>query len=106
MIKTAQPLANGPFHGFFHEGATLYRLDPPCVAGGPTKRGVKTREVKHIIISALPEDEVGNGPETAVFACNEAGVVDTDFYLAHGCIVELSGVNDAGAALARLGYDA
>lgn len=105
MSKTAQPLATGPFHGFFHEGATLYRLDPPCVAGGPTKRGIKTREVSHIIVSAMPEDEVGNGPETAVFACNESGVVDTDYYLVHGTVIELFGVNDPEAALARLGYD-
>ena len=106
MTKTAQPLAAGPFHGFFSEGATLYRLDPPCVAGGPTKRGIKTREVSHIIVSALPEDEVGNGPETVVFAAYENGVVDTDFYLTHGCIVELLDRNDPAAALARLGYGA
>lgn len=106
MTSTAEALATGPFHGFFHEGATLYRLDPPCVAGGPTRRhGVQTREVSHVIISALPEDEAGNGPETSVFAADKNGVVDGEYYLTFGTIVELS-VNDAGAALARLGYAA
>lgn len=102
--KTAEPIATGPFHGFFSEGATLYRLDPPCIAGGPTKRhGVQTREVSHVIISVLPEDDAGNGPETAVFAADATGLVDGDYYLTFGTIVELS-VDDTEAALARLGY--
>jgi hypothetical protein len=104
MTRTAEPLATGPFHGFFSEGATLYRLDPPCLAGGPTKRhGVQTREVSHVIVSGMPEDEWGNGPETAVFAADEQGVVDSDYYLTFGTIIELS-VDDTDAALARLGY--
>ena len=105
MTKTAQALATGPFHGFFSEGATLYRLDPPCVAGGPTKRGIKSKEVHHIIVQGMDaSEEHGYGPETAVFATDEAGVVDTDFYLTHGCVVELLDRNDPEAALARLGY--
>lgn len=105
MTWTAKFLAAGPFHGYFSEGAALYRLDPPCIAGGPTKRhGVQRREVSHIIISALGESELG-GPETAVFACNENGVVDSDYYLTFGCIVDLA-INDPDAALARLGYSA
>lgn len=103
-MSTASAIAVGPFHGFFSEGATLYRLDPPVVAGGPTKRhGIQTREVSHIIISALDESE-WFGPLTSVYACSENGVVDEDYYDQFGTIVELSGVNDASAALARLGY--
>lgn len=104
MSKCAKPLATGPFHGFFHEGATLYRLDPPCVAGGwDRRRGVESREVTHVIVSALDQDEMGNGPQTVVFATDEQGVVDTDFYVRFGTIVDMY-VNDATAALARLGY--
>lgn len=104
MTRTAEPLATGPFHGFFSEGATLYRLDPPCVAGGPTKHGIKSQDVGHIIVVGLEDNELGDGPETTVWATDGSGVVDSDFYLAHGLIVELSGVNDPDAALARLGY--
>lgn len=103
MNSTAEALATGPFHGFFHEGATLYRLDPPCVAGGPTKQGIKTTEVSHVIISALPEDEAGNPPETVVFAADKDGVVDSNYYLKFSTILELP-VNSAEAALTRLGY--
>ena len=104
MSKCAKPIATGPFHGFFHEGATLYRLDPPCVAGGwDRRRGVESREVHHVIVSALNEDEMGNGPQTVVFAADEQGVVDTDFYVKFGTIVDLH-VNDPEAALWRLGY--
>lgn len=107
MSRTAEPLATGPFHGFFSEGATLYRLDPPVVAGGHTKRhGIQMREVDHIIVSALPEDEMGNGPEVAVFAADSRGVVDSDYYLSFGTILDLDGTSDAGAALSRLGYGA
>lgn len=105
MSKTAQPLASGPFYGFFHEGATLYRLDPPCVAGGPTKRnGIKTCEVSHVIVSVLPEDDLGNGPETVVFAADHQGIVDSNYYLTFGAILDLDGETSHDAALARLGY--
>ncbi len=105
MTSTAEALSTGPFHGFFHEGATLYRLDPPCVAGGPTKRGIQTTEVRHIIVSAMDADELGNPPETVVFAADKDGVVDGDFYRTHGVVLEMHG-NDPEAALARLGYAA
>jgi hypothetical protein len=107
MTRTAKFLAAGPFHGYFSEEAALYRLDPPCIAGGPTKRhGVQSREVSHIIVAALPEDDQGNGPETSAYVCNENAVVDYDFYHRFGAIVDLFGVNDPDAALARLGYSA
>ena len=106
MTRTAQPLATGPFHGFFPEGATLYRLDPPCVAGGHTRRyGIVSKEVDHVIVTALEEDECGHGPATMVFAADKEGQVDTDFFRKFGAIVDLA-VNDAGAALERLGYAA
>ena len=107
MSKIAVPFATGPFHGFFHEGATLYRLDPLCLAGGPTKRnGIQTREISHIIVSGMPADEYGNGPETVVFAADESGVVDSDYYLTFGAVLDLDGIADHDAALARLGYGA
>lgn len=104
MSRTAEPIARGPFHGFFPEGATLYRLDPPCVAGGHSIRhGIQSREVSHVIVTAVEKDEYGFGPGTTVIAADENGVVDTDFFMSFGCIVDLA-VNDADAALARLGY--
>jgi len=106
-MKTAEPLATGPFHGFFHEGATLYRLDPPCIAGGPTKRnGIQTAEVSHVIVSGMPADDLGNGPETVVFAADENGVVDSNYYLKFGAILDLDGTTEHDHALARLGYSA
>ena len=106
MTHCAQPIAKGPFHGFFPEGAVLYRLDPPCVAGGHTRRhGVVSKEVTHVIVTALEEDECGHGPATTIFAADQDGVVDTDFFRKFGAIVDLA-VNDADAALSRLGYGA
>ena len=106
MSKTAEALATGPFHGFFHEGATLYRLDPPCIAGGPTSKGIQTREVSHVIISGLPEDEFGNGAETVVFAADKDGIVDSNYYLKFGQVLSLDGTTEHERALARLGYGA
>jgi hypothetical protein len=106
MTRIAEPLATGPFHGFFHEGATLYRLEPPVIAGGPTERGIKTCEVSHIIVSALPADSEGNGPEVVVYAADKQGVVDSKYYLTFGVILDLNGTADPSAALARLGYAA
>jgi hypothetical protein len=104
MTRTAEPLATGPFHGFFPDGAVLYRLDPPVVAGGHSRRhGIQSQEVSHIIVTTLDDDELGLGPATTVIAADEDGVVDTEFFLKFGCIVDLS-VNDADAALSRLGY--
>jgi hypothetical protein len=102
-MNCAQALATGPFHGFFHEGATLYRLIPPCIAGGPTKKGVQSCEVSHVIVSGL-DAERDSGPETVIFASDETGVIDSDFYLKHGVVLEVFGKNDPAAALARLGY--
>jgi hypothetical protein len=106
MTRTAKLLAAGPFHGFFPEGAALYRLDPPVIAGGYNRwRGVECVEVTYIILTAIDKDEQGFGPGTTVIAADENGSVDTDFFLKFGCIVDLS-VNDPDAALARLGYAA
>ena len=104
MTKIAEALANGPFHGFFHEGATLYRLDPPVVAGGPTSKGIKTVEVEHIIVCGLPADDLGNGPEVVVFAAEKDGGVSTSFHMRFGTVLALTGHDDHHRALARLGY--
>ncbi|HJV97479.1 MAG TPA: hypothetical protein VJ617_00050 [Arthrobacter sp.] len=104
MTSTAKALATGPFHGFFHEGATLYRLDPPVVAGGPTKQGIQSTELRHVIVSALDADDAGNPPETIVFAADENGVVDSKFYLMFGAVLEMHGTNDQCKALVKLGY--
>jgi hypothetical protein len=97
MTRTATPMATGPFAGYFTEAATLYELTPPLA--------FDCHELRYVVASSMP-DAGSSDAVTAVFSTDHEGNLDMVFYLNHGCVLELDGVEDIPAALDTLGYAA
>lgn len=89
-------LGNGPFHGYFGPGATLFELDPPMAFEG--------HELQHLVVTSRPETDT-EVSVTAAFGTDETGTLDSVFYFQHGTVFERWGMQDIPGALAALGYD-
>ena len=90
MTHTATPI-------IAEEGVALYELDPLMVIGG--------HPVRYVGVLEMPGTGRIFPPDTLVYAADQDGLGDGEFFSRHGYISEQVGYADIPRALRALGYD-